>query len=136
MVGPPSASLGKLSMRGCCHESHSDSAGVPTPGQINSLSVLGARLTWVCIGPAALLFTTIGIIANGTGWLAGLDLFFGVVVGLMVLGRSVDHRSGLSLTLSGEPATDAQSRRYTTIAPPLAAGVWIVANTLGNPVLA
>ena len=116
-------------------KSHSDSVGVPTPGQINSLSVLGARLTWTFFGPTALLFTTYGIIANRTGWLTGLDAFFGIVVGLMLLGRWVDHRSGSSTTLTGEPATDVQFRRYMTTLTPLGAGLWIVANALGNHVL-
>lgn len=117
-------------------KSHTDATGAPTTGQINSLFVLAARLTWVCLGPAALLFTTIGIIANGTGWLTGLDAFFGIVVVLMLLGRWGDHRSGASTTLAGEPATDAHFRRYMRILPPLAVALWIVANILGNHALA
>lgn len=113
-------------------KSHSDSTGAPAPGQINSLSVLVARLTWSFLGPAALLFTSYGIIANGTGWLTGLDVFFGVVVGLMLLARWGDHRSGASTALTGEPATEAQFRRFMKILPPLAVAVWIVANILGN----
>lgn len=113
-----------------------DPAGAPTPGQINSLSVLGARLTWAFLGPAALLLTTIGIVSNGTGWLTALDAFFGIVVILMLLSRWVEHRSGTSTTLMGEPASDAHFRKYMKALPPLAVVVWIVANILGNHALA
>jgi hypothetical protein len=116
-------------------KSHTDSSGAPTPGQINSFSVLIARLTWVILGPIALLLTTWGIVASGTGWFTGLDAFFGVVAGLMLFGRWVEHRSGAATTLQGEPATDAEFRWYMTVLPPLVACLWIVANILGNHVL-
>ena len=116
-------------------KSHTESTITKSPQPISSVWVLGARITWVALGPAALLFTTYGIIANGTGWLTGLDAFFGVVVGLMLLGRWVDHRSGSSTTLMGEPATDQQFRKYLAMLPPLAASLWIAANALGNHVL-
>jgi hypothetical protein len=102
---------------------------------ISSLSVLGARLAWVVLGPLALVGITWGIVSRGTGWFTGLDAAFGVVVGLMLLGRWVEHRSGTGTTLTGEPATPEQFKRYMTLLPPLAVAVWIIANVLGNHVL-
>jgi hypothetical protein len=69
------------------------------------------------------------------GWLTRLDAAFGVVVGLMLLGRWVEHLSGSATTLTGEPATLEQLERYATLQPPLAARVWIVANVVGNYIL-
>jgi len=110
----------------------------PTPAkprEISSLGVLGARLTWVLAGPLALIGITYGIVSSGTGWLTGLDAAFGIVVVLMLLGRWVEQRAGTTTTLTGEPATPEQFKRYMTLLPPLAAAVWIVANVLGNHVL-
>jgi hypothetical protein len=102
---------------------------------VTSLFVLGARLTWVPLGPLALLGIIGGIVSQGTGWFTGLDAAFGVVLGLMLLGRWVEYRSGSATTVTGEPATPEQFRRYMTFLPPLAVAVWIVANAVGNHVL-
>lgn len=116
-------------------KSHTDTTAPPTPGNINLLAVLGARLTWVLLGPAVLLLTTLGIVANGTGWLTGLDAFYGVVVGLMLLGRWVEYRSGTATSVTGEATTEAEFRQYMALTPVAAAAVWIAANTIGNHVL-
>jgi hypothetical protein len=97
--------------------------------------VLGARLTWIMLGPLALLGITWGIVSQGTGWFTGLDAAFGIVVVLMLLGRWVEHRSGTGTTLTGEPTTPEQFKRYITVLPPLAVAGWIVANVVGNYVL-
>jgi divalent metal cation (Fe/Co/Zn/Cd) transporter len=109
-----------------------ETADQHTSKPISSLGVLGARLTWVLFGPLALLGITWGIVSQGTGWFTGLDVAFGVVVGLMLLGRWVEHRSGTATTLTGEPATPEQFKRYLTLLPPLGAAVWIVASVVGN----
>lgn len=103
--------------------------------QISSAFVLGARLTWMGLGPIALVFATFAIVAGGTGWLTALDGFYGIVVGLMLLGRWVEFRSGAATTVTGAPATDSHFRRYLAGLPLVAVGVWIAANTLGNHVL-
>jgi hypothetical protein len=105
-----------------------------TSKPITSFSVLGARLTWVLLGPLALLGITWGIVSQGTGWFTGLDVAFGIVMILMLLGRWVEHRSGTATTLTGEPATPVQFKRYMTLLPPVAVAVWIVANVVGNHV--
>ncbi|MFH0980718.1 MAG: hypothetical protein V2A79_04175 [Planctomycetota bacterium] len=104
-------------------------------GEINSFTVLGGRLTWVILGPFALLLITAGIVTRGGGWFTGLDAAFGVVVGLMILGRWVEQRSGTATTLTGEPATVEQCKRYTAILLLVTAAVWVTANVLGNHLL-
>jgi hypothetical protein len=107
----------------------------PKPGEISSLVVLGARLTWIAVGPLALAGITYGIVSTGTGWLTGLDAAFGVVVVLMLVGRWVEQRSGTATTLTGEPATGQWFRRYALLLPALAVATWIVANAVGLYVL-
>ena len=107
----------------------------PKPGEIRSFAVFGARVTWVLAGPLALVLITYGIVSNGTGWRTGLDAVFGIVVGLMLLGRWVEHRTGAATALTGEPATPEQFKRYMTLLPPLAVAVWLIANVVGNHVL-
>ena len=104
-------------------------------GGIASVSVLGARITWVLLGPISLALLVVGIVQRGNGWLTGLDGLFGLVVGLMILGRWVEQRSGAATTLTGEPATLQQCKRYTVILLVVAAVSWITANILGNHIL-
>ena len=114
------------------HESES----TPTHAeQITSFWVLGARVSWVILGPVALVGITYAIITGGTGWLTLLDVAFGFTAGLMLLGRWVEHRSGAATTLTGEPATTEQLRRYVMILIPVTAAVWGAANLVGNHVL-
>jgi len=105
------------------------------PREITSVTVLGARITWVAWGPMVLAFTTLGIVSRGNGWLTGLDLFFAAVVGSMILGRWVEQRSGAATTLDGEPATPRHYTRYVRLLLSAALVVWIIANVLGNHIL-
>jgi len=105
------------------------------PGEIRSLWVLGARVTWVMLGPVALLGITYGIVSGGSGWLTGFDAAFGVAAGLMLLSRWAEQRSGSATTLTGNPATSEQFKRYVTILIPVTAAVWVTANLVGNHVL-
>ncbi len=112
-----------------------ESPSAKRPGEITSFTVLGARLTWVALGPLAFAALAAGIVYRGQGWFTGLDALFGVVVGLMILGRWVEQRSGVATTVTGEPATVAQCKRYVALLLLVAAATWIVANLLGNHVL-
>lgn len=139
MVGPPfpeSTSLRALIDTG---DANMTSKGHPSngshAGEIDSLWVLGARLTWTILGPAALLLLVFGIVTRGSGWTTGLDAGFGVVVGLMLLGRWVEQRSGSATTLQGEPASPHAYRRYLVAFGILAAVVWVAVNLLGNHLL-
>ena len=110
-------------------------AAEPHPGEIRSLPVLGARLTWIIFGPIAAAALLVQIVSRGTGWFTGLDAAFGVVVGLMILGRWVEQRSGCATTSTGEPATLEQCKHYTALVLLGAAAAWVVANALGNHLL-
>lgn len=104
-------------------------------GQISSLWVLGARVTWTVLGPFALFLLSAGIVSRGTGWATALDVCFGAVVVLMLFGRWVEQRSGSATTLHGEPATLEQCKRYMIGLLLVAAALWGCANLLGNHIL-
>ncbi len=99
-------------------------------------NVVMGRLMWMFFGPMLLCFITYGIVTSGSGWLTTRDIAFGVVIALMAGGRWWEHRSGAAMTATGDPATEAHLTRYVQILLPLAAVVWVVANVLGNHVLA
>jgi hypothetical protein len=104
-------------------------------GEIRSFSVLGARLTWIMFGPVAAVMLLVEIVSHGTGWFTRLDAAFGGVVGLMILGRWVEQRSGCATTSTGEPATLEQCKRYTVLVLLGGAAAWVAANVLGNYLL-
>ncbi len=106
------------------------------PGEVRSGVVLLSRLMWMFFGPMLLCLTTYGIVASGSGWVTMRDAAFVIVAALMVGGRWWEHRSGAAMTATGEPATVEHFRRYVRVLLPLAAGIWAVANVLGNHVLA
>lgn len=103
---------------------------------ISSFGVLGARLTWAMLGPLVFVVLVWSIGSRRQGWLTWLDAPYAAVVVLMMLARWVEHRSGTATTLTGEPATAEQCRRYMVILPIAAVAAWIVAKVLGNYVLA
>lgn len=105
----------------------------PNPSQsLNSITLVGARVTWTLVGPLVLILLTIGIITSGTGWLTWLDATFGLVVALMIAGRWVEQRSGRAQTATGGPSTMANYRRYVVGLVPFALIVWVIANLVGN----
>jgi len=102
---------------------------------ITSASVLLARVMWMALGPMLLMVTAVGIVLRG-GWLAPWDAAFGIVLFLTIGGRWLEHRSGSAKTMDGEPATDANLHQYIRVMLPLAVGIWVTANVLGNYVIA
>ena len=108
----------------------------PTTRPIASVTVLLARLMWTFVGPLVLVFTAYKIVSVGNGWLTLWDGLFGAVVALMLGGRWLELRSGAATTMTGQPATAADFRRYGRIVVLTMAGVWIGANVLGNHILA
>ncbi len=107
----------------------------PEPPPIRSVWILGARITWILVGPLLTAAVTYAIVVSGRGWLTGWDALYAGLVALMILGRWVEFRSGTATTATGEPATVEHARRYTRVVVPTAACVWIAANVLGNHVL-
>ena len=106
-----------------------------SPGErvvVSSCAVLGARIIWFFVGPFILLLILMNIVRTGTGWLTALDAAFFTVVAAMILGRWYEQRSGQGTTITGEPATGQDFRRYALLLPLVAIGAWILANALGN----
>ena len=114
---------------------HNSETTPSTPVEITNLWVLGARVTWIILGPALLVGLTYAIVIGGNGWLTFLDLAFCVVAGLILLGRWVEQRSGAAMTTKGEPSTPEDLRRYVSTLIPVVSAVWVVANIVGNHVL-
>ena len=106
------------------------------PGEITSVTVLGARISWVFAGPAALGLVTLAIASRGNGWLTAFDAIFAIVVAWMLAGRWVEQRSGVATLMNGEPATVHDFRRYVAVLLSVAGTIWVAANVLGNHLLA
>lgn len=104
-------------------------------GEVSGGAVFLGRLMWMVLGPVLSFFIAYAIV-NREGWFTTWDAAFGAVVALMVGGRWVEQRSGSAMTATGEPATVEHFRRYVRVLLPLAAGVWVAMNVLGNHVLA
>lgn len=104
-------------------------------GQITSASVLGARLTWSFIGPAALLLITVAIVSRGEGWFTALDCWFTAVVVWMLVGRWFDHRRTSAAPAVDDPPASKPFNRYAAMLLSIAAVAWLVANVLGNHLL-
>ncbi len=75
----------------------------PEPPPIRSVWILGARITWILVGPLLTAAVVYAIIVNGRGWLTGWDALFARLVALMVAGRWAEFRSGAATTATGDP---------------------------------
>lgn len=106
------------------------------PDESNRFSVLGARVTWMALGPMVAMLAAVGIISHGRGWVTYVDAIFAVAVALTLFGRWFEMRFGNAMTASGEPATWGHFRRYVMALIPVAAAAWVAANVLGNHVFA
>jgi NADH:ubiquinone oxidoreductase subunit 3 (subunit A) len=131
MVGPP-FERSTDERHGAAMSPEKNPSNDQAAGQISSLGVLGARLTWLLFGPAALVLMIWAIASGGSGWITVLDAAFFAVLGLTVLGRWVEQRSGAATTLTGQPATLEQCKRYTVVLLIAAAIAWLAANVVGN----
>jgi len=87
---------------------------------------------WLFLGPLVLLLLLLGILQTGSGWFTGLDFAVLVVTGVMLLSRWAEQRSGQAVTVSGEPSTWSDFRRYAVLLPVVMAVAWVMANALGN----
>lgn len=105
-------------------------------GEISSGTVLLGRMVWLMIGPVALLLIIYAIVTNTGGWFGAVDAGYGAVVAMMIGGRWIEQRSGAAMTVTGEPATIEHFKRYVRILLPGAVGAWVIANVLGNHLLA
>ena len=98
-------------------------------------AVLG-RLFWMMAGPLALMLTLYFIVTSGTGWRTPADLLYFIILGGMILGKWMEFRGGRPETSSGDPATPADLRRYILMVVIFGPVVWVLANFIGNHLLA
>lgn len=100
-----------------------------------TFGALVTRVTWFCLGPAAILLALCGILSTGSGWATALDAIYFAFVGVVIWCRWTEQRSGRGATIYGEPTTWDDFRRYVKTLLPLAIGAWVIANLLGNHIL-
>lgn len=103
----------------------------PTQPTTSLLAVL-LRVSWMMLGPLALVLLGFAIVTLGNGWLTAADFAFLAVLGGVILARWLEFRSGHAQTATGEPATLADLRRFVVAASLVGLGVWVLANALGN----
>src|SRR5690242_9164050 len=82
-----------------------DRAPLATPA-----SASFGRLTWMLLGPFALVLSTF-VIFKEKSWFGVGDIAYFGVLGAMLLGRWAEFRGGQAHTADGEPATKAHLRR-------------------------
>jgi hypothetical protein len=92
----------------------------------SALAALG-RLTWMLLGPMALLLATLSLFTRGRSTFGTADGAFFAALGAMLLGRWLDFRGGTPLTADGEPATAAHLRRFVLWTTVAGAAIWAAA---------
>jgi hypothetical protein len=97
-----------------------------------SLAAALGRLTWMVLGPMALLLTAFTVASTGNGWLTPWDFGYFAVLTVMLLGRCLEFREGNPQTADGQPATMSHLRRYLLVAGAIGLVVWVAANLIGN----
>jgi hypothetical protein len=102
----------------------------------SSIVVLFTRVFWMMIGPFLLILLTFTIVNMGTGWLTAADVGFFVVLGAIIVSRWFEFLGGHPQTATGEPATFAHFRRFLVGTVLIGVSIWVIANVLGNHVLA
>jgi phosphatidylserine synthase len=91
-----------------------------------------ARLIWFGIGPAIMLILAMVNMERGGGWLTTIDVAYFVVLGITILARVIDFKTGNPQTATGMPATSVHLRRYVPGILLVATAVWGVTNFIGN----
>lgn len=116
-------------------KSNTESHNEVRAGEVRSGVVLLGRLMWMVFGPMLMLLLTYSNVTRA-GWITSRDAAFVIVVALMAGGRWIEQQSGAAMTATGEPARADHFKRYVRVLLPLAVGVWVAANVLGNHILA
>jgi hypothetical protein len=101
-----------------------------------SLRFALARLFWLYAGPMIMLLTSFSIVRAGSGWTTYLDAVFLVVLGLTIFARWYELHSGHGCDGFGNPVTMAVFPKYLGLIVPVAVAAWVIANMLGNHILA
>jgi hypothetical protein len=100
----------------------------PAPSSI--VAVLG-RLTWMLFGPIALFLVTLRLFDRHPSLFGLADGAYFVALGAVLWGRRVEFRRGAALTAAGEPATEADLRRYLRWTALIGLAVWATAKLVG-----
>jgi hypothetical protein len=103
---------------------------------ITSLTVVIGRLFWMMVGPLTLMVTIYFFVSSGTGWWTVADLLYFIILGGMILGKWLEFRGGNPQTSTGEPAGPTDLRRYVLMVVTIGPIVWVLANLVGNHLLA
>jgi hypothetical protein len=101
-----------------------------------SLSLFLSRIVWMMFGPLFLLLCAGKVISTGNGWFTPADIAYFVVLAVTLFARWFEFLKGQPQTATGDPATAADLHRYTLAMLALGLGVWVVANLIGNYLLA
>ena len=95
-----------------------------TPKASSPLAAALWRLTWMLLGPLALVLCAIGVVRARNTSPSGADVAYLAVLGLMLLARWLEFRGGDPRTASGEPAAPGHLRRYLVVAGFLGVAIW------------
>jgi hypothetical protein len=96
------------------------------------LPALCARLLWMMVGPITLMLLAFQLTQQRQGWLSATTAAYFLVLGGTVFGRWMEFRSGLPMTVTGEPATTGHLHRYSLAAGAIGAVIWLAANLVGS----
>jgi hypothetical protein len=99
---------------------------------VNSFHVLAAHLFWILLGPAFLFAILYANATEDQSWFSLADLAFFIILGLIVLARWLDQRSGQCLLMDGQVSTWKDFRRFLCIFVLTALLIWVVTNVIGN----
>jgi hypothetical protein len=108
--------------------SHSEPPVAPVYNQTSGASVF-ARIFWILIGNAVLFFLALSIYQKHAA-LSLLDLFYWIIVVLLVVIRYCDIKYLGGLTGQGQPASIAHWRKYSKFLLLITAGAWLVVHAL------
>ena len=106
------------------------------PQPTGSMFVLFSRVFWMMLGPMTLGLLTLTIISIGTSWFTPADFAFLAVLGALLLARCIEFSSGDPRNAMGEPASPGDLRQYILGTIVLGLVLWVVANLIGNYLLA
>ena len=86
------------------------------------------RFYWMVVGNMALAFLAMGIAEQDWWPPTWRDAAFWAVVGSLAVVRALDIRLLGGRTAEGEPATEADLRRYIPVLLVISAGLWALAH--------
>jgi hypothetical protein len=106
---------------------HSEPTDTPLHNQESGLGTF-ARIFWILIGNAVLLFMALAIFQRHAPFFsfAAIDLAYWITVLLLVVIRYCDIKYLGGLTTKDEPATIVHWRKYVMFLLLIAAGLWLL----------